>query len=92
MIRPSTLFQTHFRRPSPASRKFALGRKRHPLALTDFARVLLLMDGDAAKAITFAETVLKAKPTDKGLRLLKALALFQADKADDAVKLLRELS
>ena len=71
--------------------KVRSGQKTSSSALTDFARVLLLMDGDAAKAITYADNALKAKPTDKGLRLLKALALFQADKADDAVKLLREL-
>lgn len=72
--------------------KVRAGQKASSSGLTDFARVLLLMNSDPAKAITFADTALKAKPEDKGLRLVKALALFQADKADEAVKLLRELS
>jgi tetratricopeptide (TPR) repeat protein len=68
------------------------GQKASPAGFTDFARVLLLMDNDAAKAIAFADNALKAKPADKGLRFLKALALFRADKSDDARKVLRELS
>lgn len=72
--------------------KVRAGQKASPASLTDFARVLLLMDDDPAKAIAFADNALKAKPADKGLRLLKALALLQAEKEDDGVKLLRELS
>jgi Flp pilus assembly protein TadD len=72
--------------------KVRAGQKASPAGLTDFARVLLLMEDDATKAITLADNALKNKPADKGLRLLKALALFQADKQDDARKLLRELS
>ena len=75
-----------------AIEKVRAGQKASPAGLTDFARVLLLMDDDAAKAITFADNALKAKPADKGLRLLKALSLLQADKHDDGIKLLRELS
>jgi len=68
------------------------GQKVSRVGLTGFARVLLLMDDDAEKAIIFADNALKAKPGDKGLRLLKALALLRADKKDDGLKLLRELS
>ncbi|HEX6717083.1 MAG TPA: transglutaminase domain-containing protein [Pyrinomonadaceae bacterium] len=68
------------------------GHKATPARLTDFARVLLLMQQNAAKAIVVADNALKAKPADKSLRLVKALALFRAEKKDDGVKLLRELS
>lgn len=72
--------------------KVRAGQKAAPAGLTDFARVLLLMDEDAAKAIVVADNALKSKPADKGLRFLKALALFEAEKEEDATKLLRELS
>ncbi len=72
--------------------KIRAGQKAPPSGLSDFARVLVLMERNAAKAITFADNALKAKSADKGLRLLKALALFRVDREPDAVKLLRELS
>jgi tetratricopeptide (TPR) repeat protein len=75
-----------------AIEKVHAGQKPPRVGLTDFARVLLLMREDAAKAVAFADNALKAKPADKGLRLLKALSLLQADKEADGVKLLRELS
>jgi tetratricopeptide (TPR) repeat protein len=75
-----------------AIEKVRAGQKASPAGLTDFARMLFLLDEDAAKAATFANNALKAKPADKGLRFLKALALFRADKEDDSLKLLRELS
>ena len=72
--------------------KVRAGQKDSRVGMTDFARVLLLMEEDATKAIIIADNALKAKPADKGLRLLKALALLQAEKQDDGIKLLRELS
>jgi len=72
--------------------KVRAGQKASSSGLSDFARMLLLMQGDAAKAIAFADNALKTKPADKGLRLLKALALLQADKEADGVGLLRELA
>ena len=75
-----------------AIEKVRAGEKAGSVGLTDFARVLLLMQQDAAKAVAFADNALKTKPADKGLRLLRALALAQAEKQDDSTKLLRELS
>jgi tetratricopeptide (TPR) repeat protein len=75
-----------------AIQKARTGEKASRAGLTDFARVLILMNDDAKKAITLADNALKANPTDKSLRLLKGLAFFHADKTDDGIKLLRELS
>ncbi|HSL52987.1 MAG TPA: transglutaminase domain-containing protein, partial [Pyrinomonadaceae bacterium] len=72
--------------------KVRAGQKPSSSGLSDFARVVVLIETDAAKAITLADKALKATPADKGLRLLKALALFLVEKYDDAVKILRELS
>jgi tetratricopeptide (TPR) repeat protein len=68
------------------------GQKASPAGLTDFVRVLLLLQSDGAKAIAVADRALKIKPADQGLRLLKAFALMNLEKADDGKKLLRELS
>jgi Flp pilus assembly protein TadD len=59
---------------------------------TDVTRILLLLRSDAAKALAIAENALKAKPSDRTLRVLKAAALQKLEKTEDAVKLLRELS
>ena len=72
--------------------KIRAGEKAGPAGLTDFARVLVLTSEDAAKAIVVADNALKSKPSDKGLRFLKALALSNMEKEDEALKLLRELS
>ena len=68
------------------------GQKAVSAGLSDFARVLILSQTDAAKALAVAENALKANPTDKGLRLLKTIGLLSEEKRDDALKLLRELS
>jgi len=72
--------------------KVRAGQKASPAGLSDFSRVVLLMDDEPVKAIALADKALKDKPADKGLRLLKALSLLGAEKEDDALKLLRELS
>jgi tetratricopeptide (TPR) repeat protein len=72
--------------------KVRAGQKAAPAGLSDFSRVVLLMDDDPVKAIALADKALKDKPTDKGLRLLKALSLLGAEKEDDALELLRGLS
>jgi tetratricopeptide (TPR) repeat protein len=60
---------------------------------TDYSRVLTLVHTDAAKAVAAAEAALKTSPTDRSLRLLKAMALSQLDgKEEDAINVLRELS
>lgn len=69
------------------------GQKAVAGGLTEFARVLLLTRRDADKAIATADGALKLKPNDKGLRLLKALALRGTpQKIAESIKLLRELS
>ncbi|HEX7772377.1 MAG TPA: transglutaminase domain-containing protein, partial [Pyrinomonadaceae bacterium] len=60
--------------------------------MSEFSRVLLLIQTDAAKALSVAENALKTNPTDKGLRLLKTMCLLGEEKRDEALKLLRELS
>lgn len=60
--------------------------------LSDFSRVLVLIQTDVAKALSVAENGLKTNPTDKGLRLVKTMCLLSEDKRDDALKLLREMS
>ncbi len=72
--------------------KVRAGQKASRAGLTDFSRVLLLIEENPVKAIALADNALKAKPADKGLRLLKALSLLRAEKEDEALKLLRELS
>jgi Flp pilus assembly protein TadD len=68
------------------------GQKASPAGLTDFVRVLLLLQSNNAKALAVADRALKTKPADQGIRLLKAMALMNLDKADDGKKLLRELN
>jgi tetratricopeptide (TPR) repeat protein len=59
---------------------------------TDISRVLLLINSNADKALTVVEDALKSKPSNPGLRLLKAIALLNLQKRDEGLKLLRELS
>ncbi len=80
-------------RPTVASIEGARAGKRIASRQTDHSRVLGLVQTDAAKALAAADELLKTKPTDRGLRLLKAIALSQLEnKEDEALKLLRELS
>ena len=70
------------------------GQTAAPAGLSDFSRVLLLLESNAAKALAVADTALKINPADKGLRLLKARCLLglEEDKTEEALKLLRDLS
>jgi Flp pilus assembly protein TadD len=80
-------------RPTVANIEGARAGKRIASRLTDHSRVLALVQTDATKALAAADELLKTKPTDRGLRLLKAIALSQSEnKGDEAIKLLRELS
>jgi tetratricopeptide (TPR) repeat protein len=58
---------------------------------TDVTRVLLLLHSNPDKAFEVVEGALKTKPSDPGLRQLKALTLLNLKKRDEAIKLLREL-
>jgi Flp pilus assembly protein TadD len=52
-----------------------------------------LVQQDSARALAAADEVLKTKPQDQGMRLLKAIALSQLENREaEAIKLLRELS
>ncbi|HSK63349.1 MAG TPA: transglutaminase domain-containing protein [Pyrinomonadaceae bacterium] len=75
-----------------AIEKVRAGEKPSEIGMSDFIRVLLLMEKDAAKSVVLADELLKAKPKDTGLRFLKAMALIESDKASDGEKLMRELS
>ncbi len=79
-------------RPTITTIESARAGKRVVAGPTDVTRVLILIQSDPAKALAAAEESLKKKPTDRILRLLKAAALNQVEKVDEATKLLRELS
>ena len=81
-------------RPTITSIENARAGKRIAPRRSDYVRVLtLVQNDDAAKGLAAADEALKANPADRGLRLLKAIALSQLEnKEDEAVKLLRELS
>lgn len=86
-----TIYETF--QPTIASvEKVRSGQKPSPIALTDYGRVVLLLEKDVTKALTVAEAALKSKPDDLGLRYLKAVALENLDKDEEADKLLRKLS
>ena len=72
--------------------KTRAGEKPPALVMSNFVRVLLLLDRDSAKALRVADELLKANPKDRGLRYLRALALLGQEKAEDGMKLLSELS
>jgi tetratricopeptide (TPR) repeat protein len=59
---------------------------------SDISRVTFLRRTNMKKALEVVEGVLKTKPSDPDLRLLKALTLFDLEKEDEAIALLRELS
>lgn len=68
------------------------GRKPSTAMTTDFVRILLLFQTNAPKAIEVAENALKGDPSNRSLRYLKALGLLSAEKGDEGLKLLTELS
>ena len=69
------------------------GQKPPPASLSDFVRVLLLINSRSDKATVAVDKVLKAKPSDKGLLFLKALALRRTeDRKAEGLKLLRALT
>ncbi len=68
------------------------GKKSGVAGVSDFVRVLLLVDKQAQKSLDAADAALKTNPSRQGLRFLKALGLFGVEKEDEAVALLRELA
>ena len=71
--------------------KARAGEKPPAMALSDLVRVLFLIDKEPAKASRLADEFLQTKPKDSDLRFLKAIALLNQEKTEDAVKLLTEL-
>lgn len=72
--------------------KMRAGEKFQSVGMSDFLRVLFLLQSNSGKAIEAADAALKLKPADKNLRFLKALALMNLEKGDEGTKLMRELS
>jgi tetratricopeptide (TPR) repeat protein len=59
---------------------------------SEFVRVLVVMQKDPQASIAIADRALKEDPKNRGLRHLKALALVQSEKSDEAIKLWKELA
>ena len=86
-------FASEILRPTISTiEKTRAGEKAPSLGLSDFSRVMLLLERDSAKAVRVADELLKPKPQDRDLRFLKAAALLAQDKDEEAVKLLSELA
>jgi Flp pilus assembly protein TadD len=75
-----------------AIEKIRAGEKPSANSMSDFVRLLFLLDKDATKALTLADELLKSKPKNQGLRQLKAMALINSKKLEAAETLLTELS
>jgi tetratricopeptide (TPR) repeat protein len=75
-----------------AIEKVRAGEKPPPTVMSDFVRLLTLIDDESAQAVPVANELLKANPTDRGLRFLKALALIDTETPAEGEKLLTELS
>jgi Flp pilus assembly protein TadD len=75
-----------------AIEKSRAGQKTTGWLMSDFVRVLLLLDRDTVKAAAVADQLLKSNPKDRGLRYLKARALLSGDTSPQGVKLLTELA
>jgi transglutaminase-like putative cysteine protease/Flp pilus assembly protein TadD len=74
-------------------KKTRSGQKAPRAGLSDFVRIMFLIESNPAKSIEVADAALKVQPKDKGLRFLKALALLtMEDREEEGVTLLRELS
>ncbi len=68
------------------------GKRTIPAPFSEFSQSLVLIDRDVTKAIEKVDQLLKANPGDQSLRFLKAIALVNAEKEEEAAKIFRELS
>ena len=75
-----------------AIEKARVGETVSAAGLSDFVRLLFVLDKDPAKAERLADDLLKANSQDTGLRLLKGIALLDQEKVPEAEKVLGELS
>lgn len=71
--------------------KARAGEKPSPSRVSDFSRVLILLQSDAAKAVAAADALLKDKPKDQGFRFLKGAGLLEVEKEAEGIALLKEL-
>lgn len=81
-----------FHPAAAAIEKTRAGEKIPTIVMSDFVRVLLLLERDSAKALRVADELLKTNPKDRGLRYLKSLALLAEEKREDGMKLLSEVA
>jgi Flp pilus assembly protein TadD len=72
--------------------KIRKGEQPPPTVVSNFSRLMTLVDHESEQAVPVANELLKSNPKDQGLRYMKALALLNREKADDGVSLLAELS
>ncbi len=71
------------------------GKKPAPGQVSEFMKVLAVLDNDAAKAVDEADRLLQTKPTDQTYRFLKMMSLWETkaeENKDASIKLLTELS
>ena len=67
-------------------------RAANNVLMSEHSRVALLLDEDAQAALELSDKALAADPESRRFKYLKALALLELEKEDEAVKLLTELS
>jgi tetratricopeptide (TPR) repeat protein len=67
------------------------GEKAPAARLSDFERLLFVLDNDPARGERLADELLKANPKDTGLRFLRGIALLNEKKTEEAEKVLTEL-
>jgi len=86
------VFTETMRATISAIEKVRKGEAPPPTVISDFARLLTLVDDESEQAVPVANELLKSNPKDQGLRFMKALALLQSEKPEEGVSLLTELS
>ncbi|HJQ68373.1 MAG TPA: transglutaminase domain-containing protein [Blastocatellia bacterium] len=67
------------------------GKATNNVLLSEHSRVTLLLDNDAQAALEQADKALKADPESRKFKYLKALALYELEKEDEAAGLFAEL-
>jgi transglutaminase-like putative cysteine protease/tetratricopeptide (TPR) repeat protein len=86
------LFAETMRATIDAIEKVRKGEPAPPTLMSDFSRLLTLVDDESEQAVPVADELLKSNPKHQGLRYLKALALLDGEKPEDGLSLLNELT
>lgn len=68
------------------------GKATNNVPMSEHSRAALLIDEDAQAAVELSDKALAANPEDRRFKYLKALALLELERNDEAVKMLAELS